>query len=134
MLRRFQWQCYVPTLALIVSQDLGMSITVVGWLYFAFVGSSIIASMALHTLLKRFTPYSLLWSGYFLRCFSGALHAIGCYAITDATLPLLVASRIVHGYTILLFPLSVVWIGTREALEQRASTLADRNACASRAP
>ena len=45
-------------------------------------------------------------------------------------MPLLIMSRIVHGYTILLFPLSVVWIGARETVEQRASSLASRNACA----
>ena len=44
--------------------------------------------------------------------------------------PLLVVSRVIHGYTILLFPLTVVWIGTKEALEQRSTTLAERNACA----
>ena len=56
------------------------------------------------------------------------MHAIACWAITPASLPLLLASRVIHGYTILLFPLSVVWIGAREELAVRASTLATRNA------
>ena len=42
--RSFQWQSYVPTLALLVSDPspngLGQNITVVGYLYFAFVGTT----------------------------------------------------------------------------------------------
>lgn len=124
----FQWQCYVPTLALLVENDLGLPITMVGWLYLAFVGTSIFSSLLLHLHLRFFTPFTLLWVGYAGRLLSGALHAIACWAITPASLPLLLASRVIHGYTILLFPLSVVWIGAREELAVRASTLATRNA------
>lgn len=129
-LRRFQWQCYVPTLALLTSQDLGLPITAIGWLYFAFVGMSIVSSTLLSAHLKYYSPFTLLWTGYTLRAVSGVLHVIGCaYAARVPTaMSLLIASRLVHGYTILLFPLSVVWIGAREAAEQRPSTLASRNA------
>ena len=60
------------------------------------------------------------------------MHVLGCYCqaigVTAPAFPLLVASRLTHGYTILLFPLSVVWIGAREVAEQKAITLAQRNA------
>ena len=57
--RRFQWQSYVPTLALLVTQDLGRTVTTVGWLYAAFVGTSIISSMTLAAHLRHFTPYTV---------------------------------------------------------------------------
>jgi cytochrome b subunit of formate dehydrogenase len=129
----FQWQSYVPTLALLV-QELGYPITHVGWLYLAFVGTSILASLSLHAHLKVFSPYNLLCIGYSLRCLSGALHTLGSLLVSQATWQLLICSRIVHGYSILLFPLSVVWIGARESVEQRGATLAQRNACASHDP
>jgi len=70
--------------------------------------------------------------GYAIRCISGLLHAIGCLAQGDGhttfSFPLLCLSRILHGYTVLLFPLTVVWIGAREPSEQRAIALAQRNA------
>ena len=66
-------------------------------------------------------PPQLLWSGFALRALSGSLHAAGCLVLTQLSMPLLIMSRIVHGYTILLFPLSVVWIGARETVEQRAT-------------
>lgn len=127
---RFQWQCYVPTLPLLTNQDLGLPLTAIGWLYFAFVGTSILSSLLLSAHLKYYSPFTLLWTGYTLRAVSGMLHAIGCaYAARVPTaLSLLIASRVVHGYTILLFPLSVVWIGAREAAEQRPASLASRNA------
>lgn len=56
---RFQWQSYVPTLALLVNNDLGMDITAVGWLYAAFVGTSIIASISLSVHLRYFAPYTV---------------------------------------------------------------------------
>ena len=124
----FQWQSYVPTLALLVNQDLGMPITAVGWLYLAFVGMSIFSSLLLAAHLKYYSPFTLLWTGYALRLLSGALHAFGCIRITESSFSYLIASRLVHGYTILLFPLSVVWIGARDAAEHRATTLAARNA------
>ena len=57
--RSFQWQSYVPTLALLVSKDLGKDITYVGYLYFAFVGTSIVSCLALHLHLRWFTTYSV---------------------------------------------------------------------------
>ena len=65
-----------------------------------------------------------------MRLLSGALHAVGCLVVSQMSFPLLIASRVVHGYTIILFPLSVVWIGARDSVDQRATTLATRNACA----
>jgi hypothetical protein len=53
------WQSYVPTLALLVSDDFGKDITWVGWLYLAFVGTSIIGSMSLHQHLRCLTPYTV---------------------------------------------------------------------------
>lgn len=55
----FQWQCYVPTLALLVNKDMGREITDVGWLYLAFVGMSIVSSFSLHAHLRHFTPYTV---------------------------------------------------------------------------
>mmetsp|Transcript_6506 Transcript_6506/g.16813 ORF Transcript_6506/g.16813 Transcript_6506/m.16813 type:complete len:332 (-) Transcript_6506:290-1285(-) len=40
---------------------------------------------------------------------------------------MLCISRIIHGYTLLLFPLTVVWIGTRMGPEQRPLALGARN-------
>ena len=132
--RRLQWQCYVPTLALLVTEDFGLDIVNVGYLYLSFVGTSIVASFCLNCHLERLhlTPYNLLMMGYAIRCISGLLHAIGCLAQGDGhttfSFPLLCLSRILHGYTVLLFPLTVVWIGAREPSEQRAIALAQRNA------
>ena len=105
-LTQFQWQSYVPTLALLVSDPspngLGQNITVVGYLYFAFVGTSILSSITLHAHLRHFTPYSLLCFGYALRAVSGALHAYACALVPSTpeySLPLLIASRVLHGYT-----------------------------------
>ena len=53
------WQSYVPTLALLVSTDLGQPITAVGQLYFAFVGTSIVSSLALALHLRHFSPYTV---------------------------------------------------------------------------
>lgn len=131
---RLQWQCYVPTLALLVTEDFGLDIVNVGYLYLFFVGTSICSSFALNVHLQqlKMTPYMLLMLGYFLRCLSGLLHAFGCLAqnggYTSFSFPLLCASRMAHGYTILLFPLTVVWIGARESNEQRPLALAQRNA------
>ena len=100
-----------------------------GWLYLGFVGTSIISGLLLPAHLKVFTPYTLLGLNYALRGLSGVLHAVGCWTVNAASsMPLLLLSRIVHGYTILLFPLSVVWIGARDVAERRATTLAARNA------
>ena len=77
----------------------------------------------------------LLVLGYALRLVSGLLHATACAVPTSISfagfgvpLLLLLLSRIVHGYTILVFPLSVVWIGAREKQEEKAPALATRNA------
>ena len=55
----FQWQCYVPTLGLLVSKDLGRDITDLAWLYAAFVGMSIVSSISLHAHLQHFSPYTV---------------------------------------------------------------------------
>lgn len=125
-----QWQCYIPTLALLISHDFGLPITAVGWLFLTFVGVSIISSCLLRAHLKYWSPFTLLWTGFTLRLLSGLLHALGCLCISTSTtaFQLLFASRVVHGYTFLLFPLSVAWIDARDLADQRTSTLATRNA------
>jgi len=127
----FQWQSYVPTLALLVTEDIGGSISMVGYLYLAFVGMSIVGSVLLYTHLRFLSPYQLLGIGFAVRGLSGVLHALGCAlqgaGVTAAVFPLLILSRLTHGYTILLFPLSVIWIGARESIENKQVTLARRN-------
>ena len=62
---------------------------------------------------------------------SGAIHVVGCLAQaagqTTYSFPLLCLSRVIHGYTLLLFPLTVIWIGARQSAEQRPLSLAARN-------
>ena len=129
-----QWQCYIPTLALLISHDFGLPITAVGWLFLTFVGVSIISSCLLRAHLKYWSPFTLLWTGFTLRLLSGLLHALGCLCISTSStaFQLLFASRVVHGYTFLLFPLSVAWIDARDLADQRTSTLATRNAYTNR--
>lgn len=81
------------------------------------------------------TPYAVLRLAFECRVISGVLHllAIGAHvcgdvcALNHLTLALVLASRAIHGLTLLLMPLGVIYIGTRLPASERATALGERN-------
>ena len=73
-------------------------------------------------MLKRFKVKNIFYFDYALRCFSGLLWAFACSwkVGSQATLPLLYASRLLYGFTLNSFAIPQIWIGIRLKAVDRA--------------
>ena len=55
-----QWQAFVPSLSLLVTQGLGQPVEAVGQLYAAFISASVVGFLALPLTVKREPPATII--------------------------------------------------------------------------
>ena len=97
--------------------------------YLVFILLSTLSYLALQWLLGFTSAYTLLHRAFEVRMASGLLHvaALSLMHTPDASMGLLLVSRALHGATLLLVPLAVVWIGTHAPDKSKPAALAERN-------
>mmetsp|Transcript_42805 Transcript_42805/g.112605 ORF Transcript_42805/g.112605 Transcript_42805/m.112605 type:complete len:497 (-) Transcript_42805:676-2166(-) len=122
-----QWQAFVPALALLVTRGMHLSMDGVGQIYAVFISTSIVGFLGLPQIVKYVTPYTLLRRAFEMRFVAGLIHIAGLWKITPYSMPLVLISRAIHGFTLLLVPLNVTWIGANTPDSEKPGVLAERN-------
>lgn len=118
-------QAYVPLLPIMVTLELRLSATIVGQLLSCMTFGVVLSNAALTTLLRRYSPRSVLLSAYALRAAAGCFWSLAL--ILHGRIPLLPClflSRFMYGISLLSFSVTNPWIGIRLPVSDRPSALA----------
>jgi MFS family permease len=125
----FQWQAFVPSLPLMLVNGLAEPPSAVGTVYLVFILAATVSYLFLPKLLQHLSAYQVLQHSFELRGLSGLVHVATLSLCKGSSLcmPLLLLSRLIHGATLLLVPLAVVWIGVNVPDAEKPGALAERN-------
>ena len=112
-------QAPTPLLPLMLTEDMGYAVEVVGDVFATLTFSSMLSFMLIIVLTKHLSPRALLLGDYVLRLISGIAYFIALREKSSLTMPFLYISRCLYGLSLNTFALPAIWIATRMPVEER---------------
>lgn len=117
-------QAPTPLIPLLVTDELGLSVTTVGKIFTVLTCSAMVSFLMILQLAKVFSPRRMLLADFAVRMVSGVAYCLALRERSAWTIPMLYLSRFLYGITLNSFAMPGIWIGARTVPSERPTRVA----------